>query len=154
VRYQSRCRSSRGRGRSPSNVVGRYKPTRRLSLGRSRQFVWAPRIPIFAVVRLFRNRYRWFEFTSHRKRVLIFGDTPRLRLHLRDARHRRKPLSVGSCARRGQSLGWQVMRFHRCSMTRRDRFDGLGRNCEELIERKPTRRSRRFLLARCQSSEG
>jgi hypothetical protein len=31
-------------------------------------------------------------------------------------------------------------------MTRRDRFDGLGRNCEELIERKPTRRSRRFCL--------
>jgi hypothetical protein len=32
---------------------------------------------------------------------------------------------------------------------RRDRFDdGLGRNCEEMIERKPTRRSPRLLLAR------
>ena len=39
-------------------------------------------------------------------------NSPRLRPHLRDARHRRQPLSGGSCARRGQSLCWQVRRFH------------------------------------------
>jgi hypothetical protein len=44
-------------------------------------------------------------------------NSPRLRLHLRDARHRRKPLSVGSCPRRGQILCWQVRRFHPCRRT-------------------------------------
>ena len=42
---------------------------RRLSLGRSRHFVWAPRTRHHVVVWLFRNRYRQFEFTSLRHPV-------------------------------------------------------------------------------------
>jgi len=42
--FHPRCRSSCTRGRSSSNVG---KPTRRLSLRRSQQFVWAPLNPIF-----------------------------------------------------------------------------------------------------------
>ena len=67
------------------------------------------------------KRYREFEFTPLRHRVPSLRilrpnrrNSPRLRPHLRDARHRRKPLSGGSCARRGQSLCWQVRRFHPC----------------------------------------
>ena len=41
-----------------------YKPTRRLSLGRSQHFVWAPRTRHHVVVWMFRNRYWQFEFTS------------------------------------------------------------------------------------------
>jgi hypothetical protein len=37
---------------------------------------------------------------------------------------------------------------------RRDRFDdGVGQNCEEMIERKPTRRSRRLLLGNPEERE-
>jgi hypothetical protein len=48
LRHQSRCRSSRTKGRSgrsPFECCRPYKLTRRLSLGRSGQFVWAPRTP-------------------------------------------------------------------------------------------------------------
>jgi tetratricopeptide (TPR) repeat protein len=42
------------------------------------------------------------------------GNSPHLRVHSHVARHRRKPLSGRSRARRGQSLCWQVRRFHSC----------------------------------------
>jgi hypothetical protein len=43
LRHQSRRRSSRTRGMSPSNVADRISRPRRSSVGRFRQFVWAPR---------------------------------------------------------------------------------------------------------------
>jgi hypothetical protein len=99
---------------------------------------------------------REFESSPLRQRVLSLRilrpkrrNSPRLRPHLHDARHRRKPLSGGSCARRGQSLCWQVRRFHPGrAHDGVDSTTGLIRKCEELIEREPTRRSPQLWLAR------
>ena len=75
-------------------------------------------------------------------------NSPRLRRHLRDVRHRRKALSGVSCARRGQSLCLQVRRFH--PHPTHDRIDSPA--CSRMVRKRSnlrgTMRFPRLVLAR------
>jgi hypothetical protein len=64
-------------------------------------------------------------------------NSARLRRHLQIWRHRRRPPFAVSGARRGQSLCWQVRRFHpRPTHDRIDSPNALGQDGAEVIEPK------------------
>jgi hypothetical protein len=68
------------------------------------------------------QRDREFESTPLRQRVPVFGrNSVRLGHHSDVWRHQRKALTGVSCAKRGQSLCWQLRRFHPCPT--HDRID-------------------------------
>ncbi len=94
------------------------------------------------VGRKFHNPAR---FSRHQNSRL----TTRLQVHLHAARHRRRPLSAGPCARCGQSLCWQVRRF---PSMRDARQESIRRRtwpeCAEVLEGKRARRFPRPVLAR------